>query len=102
MASKKPAVSTQLKTALKEIESLTKQLEDEKKYHTSNKQTLEGVRKEKQDVDAELEQMHSLLDSFAGALPRETAEASTEYPYRKIRFNAMTRLASWLASKHNS
>ena len=97
---KQLAVSTQLKNAKAEIAELAKKLESEIKTHNSNKETLERNRKDTQLLEAELEQLHSLLDSFTGALPRETAEACQNWPYTKLKFNAMTRLASWLASKH--
>ena len=48
------------------------------------------------DRATELEQIHSVLDVFPGALPRESDDKES---YRRTTYTAMTRLASWLAGR---
>lgn len=85
MAAKKPAVSTQLKQANARIEELEKKLADAQRAQ-------EYASKRAADADAELDQMHALLDALPNALPKRD-----DGTYRN--HTAMTRLASWLAAR---
>ncbi len=52
-------------------------------------------REQKAIVDAEIEQLHAVLDALPGAIGRETPTGDNSWEKRKNA--AMTRLASWLA-----
>jgi hypothetical protein len=86
---KQPAISTQLKTATARIAELEKKLAAE----TSSK---DGWYKRHEDAKAELEQVHVLLDVLPGAAGRKT---TTDESWNAREINAMTRLASYLASR---
>lgn len=85
MATKKPAVTTQLKTANARIAELEKELSSAK----SNKDYYE---RDARKANEELNGLHALLDAMPGALPKEKKEGYGSH-------SAMTRLASWLASR---
>jgi len=89
MAQKKPALITQLKTAKAEIESLQAQLTEANKKLASETSSKDHHYRENKKLDDELDQLHGLLDSIPGALPRKNEQSYTSY-------SAMTRLASWL------
>ena len=77
-------------TLNKQVEQLTKQLESEK---SSAKFRYETIAK----LEAEIEDVHSLLDSLPNAPKRVRERKENEYYEHK--FSIIARLASWLASK---
>ena len=77
-------------TLNKQVEQLTKQLESEKSY---NKTRYETINK----LEAEIEDVHSLLDSLPNAPKRVRERKENEYYEHK--FSIIARLASWLASR---
>ena len=86
---KRSVLELQINTLNETVEKLTRDL-------TSANSTKDSYYKSKQELEEELEQLHGLLDGMEGAGGRKT-EHEESY-YRKDR-KAMTRLASWLASK---
>lgn len=87
MATRKPAISTQLKQAQARIAELEKSLATEKQYK-------EWASNGQKKSDEELDQVHSFFDALPGALPRKS-----DGEYGSKPNSAMTRLAAWLATK---
>lgn len=87
MATRKIAVSTQLKNAQARIAELEKSVATEKQYRG-------WAEEAKKEPTAELEQVHAFFDALPGALPRKTGDG-----YDATKYTAMTRLAAWLATK---
>lgn len=85
---KKPALSTQLKTALAEVDALKKKLSDAErmsKYH-SDAQSV---------ATAELQQVHAFLDAVPNAPARKIAgDYGSEIPV-----SLMSRLAIYLSAR---
>jgi len=77
-------------TLNEQVKQLNKQLESEKAY---NKTRYETITK----LEAEIEDVHSLLDSLPNAPKRVRERKENEYYEHK--FSIIARLASWLASK---
>lgn len=94
MATKKPAITTQLKNANARIAELEKELEAAKKDAATQKASSDSWYLKNNETEAELNQLHSLLDALPGCLPRKS---QTEESWRNVEHAAMTRLASWLA-----
>jgi septal ring factor EnvC (AmiA/AmiB activator) len=82
---KKPALSTQLKNAQAQIAELEKSL-------TSSKSSVDYHRRQTEEAQSELNQVHAFFDALPDSLPRRHTE--THQPH-----SAMTRLAAWLANK---
>lgn len=74
----------------KQVEQLTKEVASEKSY---NKTRYETINK----LEAEIEDVHSLLDSLPNA-PKRVRERK-ENEYYDYKFSVIARLASWLASR---
>ncbi len=77
-------------TLSEQVKQLTKQIESEK---SSAKFRYETIAK----LEAEIEDVHSLLDSLPNAPKRVRERKENEYYEHK--FSIIARLASWLASK---
>ena len=77
-------------TLNKQVEQLTKEVTNEK---SSAKFRYETIAK----LEAEIEDVHSLLDSLPNAPKRVRERKENEYYEHK--FSIIARLASWLASK---
>lgn len=77
-------------TLSEQVKQLTKQIESEK---SSAKFRYETISK----LEAEIEDVHSLLDSLPNAPKRIRERKENEYYEHK--FSIIARLASWLASK---
>ena len=77
-------------TLSEQVKQLTKQIESEK---SSSKFRYETIAK----LEAEIEDVHSLLDSLPNAPKRVRERKENEYYEHK--FSIIARLASWLASK---
>lgn len=75
---------------VKQVEQLTKEVTNEK---SSAKFRYETIAK----LEAEIEDVHSLLDSLPNAPKRVRERKENEYYEHK--FSIIARLASWLASK---
>jgi uncharacterized coiled-coil protein SlyX len=85
MATRKPAVSTLLKSAQARIAELEKQL--------AAANTSKGYSdKAASDHRAEVDQIHAFLDALPGSIERQNKETYASHA-------AMTRLAAWLATK---
>lgn len=87
MAAKKPAVTTQLKTANARIAELEKQIKD-------GAWQVPHYKKQADEANAELENVHAIFDAMPGCIARKK---DGEYSSQNIA--AATRLASWLASR---
>jgi septal ring factor EnvC (AmiA/AmiB activator) len=85
MATKKPAVSTQLKQAQARIAELEKKVE-------SAERSQKYAQEARADAERELSQLHAFFDVLPGALPKKNEQTYVDH-------SAMTRLAAWLASK---
>lgn len=94
MATKKPAITTQLKNANARVAELEKELEAAKKDAANQKASSDSWYRKNNETQAELDQLHSLLDALPGCLPRKQ---QGEESWRAIEHAAMTRFASWLA-----
>ena len=91
MSKRAPALTTQLKNAQIEIESLKKKLENETQYKDT-------YNKGKAEAEAEIEQVHALLDVLPGAAGRKTEH---EEAYHRKDIKMVTRLASYLAHRQS-
>ena len=98
MATKTPALSTQLKTAkaeIKVLEAKVVKLEKDLKQQTEYK---DMYCRQKTELEKEVEAVHSLLDVLEGAIPRKTIpDASQEW--NTVKHDMMTRLAAYLAKR---
>jgi len=85
MATRKPAISTQLKAAQTRIAELEKKLE-------SAESTRKYISDRENKANEELNQLHAFIDALPGSIKRKNEETYVEH-------GAMTRLAAWLATK---
>jgi predicted nucleic acid-binding Zn-ribbon protein len=98
MATKTPALSTQLKTAKAEIVVLQEKIV---KLGTEVKQQSEYkdmYYRQKTELEKEIEAVHSLLDVLEGAIPRKTIPDATQ-EWNTVKHDMMTRLAAYLAKR---
>jgi ketopantoate reductase len=95
MQKKKPAVSTQLKTALAQIEAMKADLAALTKDRDDQKKTKESYYSMRSELEKEVEQVHILLDILPGAAPRKGETTGWNTPT----YNLMTRLAAYLANR---
>lgn len=98
MATKTPAVSTQLKTAKADIKLLEEKVAKLEKDLASEKSYKEIYSKQKTELDKEIEAVHSLLDVLDGAIPRKTIPDTTQ-EWNVTKHDMMTRLAAYLAKR---
>jgi septal ring factor EnvC (AmiA/AmiB activator) len=91
MTKRTPALSTQLKAAREQIEKLQKELD-------SSKSSRDLYYKRMNDADAEIEQVHTWLDTLPGTPGRQT---SAENDYQRKNLGMMTRIASYLSQRGN-
>lgn len=102
MRKRKPALSTQLKAAKQEIEDIKNTVADrdnsildlEKKLKTAN-EAKDSWYKNTNDLKAEIEQIHQILDAVPNSVLRKDEGAECYAPERTIG----TRLAAWMASR---
>lgn len=93
---KKPALSTQLKNAKKEIEALTEQLKKSQESQKRAESNAEYREKERRELANEVEQLHQFFDALPNSIPRKVQH---ENGYSTTENAAMTRLCAWLACK---
>jgi hypothetical protein len=91
---KKPSVSAQLKALKLENERLAAAVVTANKATESKDYYVNIYKTSSEKATGELNQVHALLDTFNGAVGRKSGEG-----YDAIEYTAITRLASWLASK---
>jgi len=96
MSKKKPAASTLLKAAQSEISDLKMQIEKLTKERDNEKSGQKTFYEKSARLEAELEQIHMLLDVLPGAAPRKSED---EDRWRQKEHTLMTRLASYLAAR---
>ena len=98
MATKTPALSTQLKTAKAEIKVLEDKVSKLEKDVKQQSEVKDMYYRQKQELEKEIEAVHSLLDVLEGAIPRKTVpDASQEW--NTVKHDMMTRLAAYLAKR---
>lgn len=98
MATKTPAVSTQLKTAKAEIAALQEKITKLEKDVKQQSEYKDMYCRQKNDLEKEIEAVHSLLDVLEGTIPRKTIpDASQEW--NTVKHDMMTRLAAYLAKR---
>lgn len=98
MATKTPALSTQLKTAKAEIVALQEKVIKLEKDVKQQSEVKDMYYRQKQELEKEIEAVHSLLDVLEGAIPRKTVpDASQEW--NTVKHDMMTRLAAYLAKR---
>ena len=98
MATKTPAVSTQLKTAKAEIVSLQEKITKLEKDVKQQSDYKDMYCRQKNDLEKEVEAVHSLLDVLEGAIPRKTIPDTTQ-EWNTVKHDMMTRLAAYLAKR---
>lgn len=98
MATKTPAVSTQLKTAKAEIAALVAKVEKLEKDLKSTTETKDMWYKYNNEKEDQIEAVHSLLDVLDGAIPRKTIPDATQ-EWNVVKHDMMTRLAAYLAKR---
>ena len=98
MATKIPALSTQLKTAKAEIKVLEDKVAKLEKDVKQQSEVKDMYYRQKLELEKEIEAVHSLLDVLEGAIPRKTVpDASQEW--NTVKHDMMTRLAAYLAKR---
>ena len=98
MATKTPALSTQLKTAKAEIVALQEKVIKLDKDVKQQSEYKDMYCRQKSELEKEIESVHSLLDVLEGAIPRKTVpDASQEW--NTVKHDMMTRLAAYLAKR---
>ena len=98
MATKTPALSTQLKTAKAEIKALEDKIIKLDKDVKQQSEYKDMYCRQKSELEKEIEAVHSLLDVLDGAIPRKTVpDASQEW--NTVKHDMMTRLAAYLAKR---
>ena len=98
MATKTPALSTQLKTAKAEIAALQEKVTKFEKDVKQQSEYKDMYYRQKSELEKEIEAVHSLLDMLEGTIPRKTIpDASQEW--NTVKHDMMTRLAAYLAKR---
>lgn len=98
MATKTPALSTQLKTAKAEIVALQEKVIKLEKDVKQQSEVKDMYYRQKTELEKEIEAVHSLLDVLEGTIPRKTIpDASQEW--NTVKHDMMTRLAAYLAKR---
>jgi len=98
MATKTPALSTQLKTAKAEIVALQEKITKLEKDVKQQSEYKDMYYRQKTELEKEIEAVHSLLDVLEGTIPRKTIpDASQEW--NTVKHDMMTRLAAYLAKR---
>jgi DNA repair exonuclease SbcCD ATPase subunit len=98
MATKTPAVSTQLKTAKAEIAALQEKITKLEKDVKQQSEYKDMYCRQKNELEKEIEAVHSLLDVLEGAIPRKTIPDATQ-EWNTVKHDMMTRLAAYLAKR---
>ena len=98
MATKTPALSTQLKTAKAEIKALEDKIIKLDKDVKQQSEYKDMYYRQKSELEKEIEAVHSLLDVLDGAIPRKTIPDATQ-EWNTIKHDMMTRLAAYLAKR---
>jgi DNA repair exonuclease SbcCD ATPase subunit len=98
MATKTPALSTQLKTAKAEIAALQEKITKLEKDVKQQSECKDMYYRQKNDLEKEIEAVHSLLDVLDGAIPRKTIPDATQ-EWNTVKHDMMTRLAAYLAKR---
>ena len=98
MATKTPAVSTQLKTAKAEIAALQEKITKLEKDVKQQSEYKDMYCRQKNELEKEIEAVHSLLDVLEGAIPRKTIPDATQ-EWNTVKHDVMTRLAAYLAKR---
>lgn len=96
MATKKPAASTLLKAANAEIAKLQEKLAAAEAHAKTESQRKDVYYAAKEKAEAEIEQVHALLDALPGSGPRKT-EGENSWDTKSLA--TMTRLAAYLANR---
>jgi predicted nuclease with TOPRIM domain len=94
---KKPAATTLLKAANAEIADLKIQMEKLTKERDNERNGKDTFYQKASRLESEIEQVNMLLDVLPGAAPRKSED---EDRWRQKEYTLMTRLASYLASRH--
>lgn len=89
------SILADLQAAQAQVRELTEKCEKLDRAATSASASEQAARNARGVLEAELEQLHALLDALPGCLSRETQIGDSSWNTRKNA--AMTRLASWLA-----
>lgn len=98
MATKTPALSTQLKTAKVEIVALQEKIVKIEKEVKQQSEYKDMYFRQKSELEKEIEAVHSLLDVLDGAIPRKTIPDTTQ-EWNVTKHDMMTRLAAYLAKR---
>lgn len=98
MATKTPALSTQLKTAKAEIKALEDKIIKLDKDVKQQSEYKDMYCRQKSELEKEIEAVHSLLDVLEGAIPRKTIPDATQ-DWNTVKHDMMTRLAAYLAKR---
>lgn len=98
MATKTPALSTQLKTAKAEIAALQEKIIKLDKDVKQQSEYKDMYFRQKSELEKEIEAVHSLLDVLDGAIPRKTIPDATQ-EWNTVKHDMMTRLAAYLAKR---
>lgn len=98
MATKTPALSTQLKTAKAEIADLQEKIIKIEKEVKQQSEYKDMYWRQKSELEKEIEAVHSLLDVLEGTVPRKTIPDSTQ-EWNTVKHDMMTRLAAYLAKR---
>ena len=98
MATKTPALSTQLKTAKAEIVALQEKIVKIEKEVKQQSEYKDMYFRQKSELEKEIEAVHSLLDVLDGAIPRKTIPDTTQ-EWNVTKHDMMTRLAAYLAKR---
>ena len=98
MATKTPALSTQLKTAKAEIKALEDKVTKLEKDVKQQSEVKDMYYRQKSELEKEIEAVHSLLDVLEGTIPRKTIPDATQ-EWNTVKHDMMTRLAAYLAKR---
>lgn len=98
MATKTPALSTQLKTAKAEIADLQEKIIKIEKEVKQQSEYKDMYWRQKSELEKEIEAVHSLLDVLEGTVPRKTIPDATQ-EWNTVKHDMMTRLAAYLAKR---
>lgn len=98
MATKTPALSTQLKTAKSEIAAWSMKVDKLEKDVKQQSEYKDMYCRQVAEREKEIEAVHSLLDVLDGAIPRKTIPDVTQ-EWNTVKHDMMTRLAAYLAKR---
>lgn len=93
---RKPAISTQLKNAKIEIEEMKNTIADLEKKLEAETKNKDAHYKKTRELEAEIEQIHCILDNVPNPVSRKTG-SDNDNSWERTELKLQTRFGAWLS-----